>query len=78
MQLYINRFPDEGRTSWLVKAEDMLEILGRRNGQAQGDDIPMGQQLAGRDFQETIEDVLDALYQQVVGRGRGRRHPAIM
>jgi len=61
----------EGRNGWLLKAEDTLEALAVRNGRHQGDDIPAGQQLGeGPDFQQTIEDVLDALQERVVGRWR--------
>jgi len=61
----------EGRNGWLLKAEDMLEALAVRNDSTQGDDIPAGRQPAeGADFQQAIEDVLDALQERVVGKRR--------
>jgi len=60
----------EGRNGWLLKAEDMLEVLAIRNGQAQGDDIPGSHPPGDRDFQQTIEDLRDCLHERVVGKGR--------
>jgi hypothetical protein len=57
----------EGRNGWLLQAEDTLQALAVRNGRDQGDDIPLGPRLAGLDFHETIEELLDALHERAVG-----------
>src|SRR4051794_10207627 len=58
----------EGRNAWWHAAEDGLEMLRVRNGKTDGDDIPKG--LKGEDFQQAVEDVLDALQDRWVGRER--------
>jgi len=66
----LNKALVEGHKGWLLAAEGTLEALALRNGRDRGDDIPTSQQLKGPDCHRTIEDLLDALHERVVGRGR--------
>jgi len=61
----------EGKKGWFHAAEDGLEAVKLRNGKTDGDDIPATVK-AGEDFQRDVEDVLDAMHEMMLGKGRGR------
>lgn len=59
----------EGKNGWFHTAEDGLEAMKLRNGRTEGDDIPPGPIPEGRDFQQTVEDCLDAMHERMLTRG---------
>ena len=60
----------EGKNGYVQHAEDLLELLSRRNGKTTGEDIPPVPVPVSDDFRRAVEEVLDVLAERVTARGR--------
>jgi hypothetical protein len=63
----------EGKNSYFHKAEDMLDTLALWNERVHGENIPVSLTPGERQsFHETVEELLDCLHEQMLGRDTSR------